>query len=139
MCRKNCRSLIKFSKLFFLSFWKRIVLELSSLSRIVIIYTSVNIALSEFELVMMNKLNNPRLSTNRSVILHFYSLRYRCATETARHTKILVRPVRYNMVKIRQQGNVERRGGNGQPHKISVNINLLTGQWIRGNREITVK
>ena len=62
---------------------------------------------------MVNKLNDPRLSTNRSVILHFYSLGYRCAAEIARRTKVPVRTVRYNVVKIRHQGNVEHRGGNG--------------------------
>ena len=61
---------------------------------------------------MVNTLNNPHLSTNPSIILHFYSLDYRCAAEIACRTKIPVRTVRYNMVKIRQQGSVEHRGGN---------------------------
>ena len=43
------------------------------------------------------------------------------------------------MVKIRHQGNVEHRGGNGRPRKILANINLSIGQWIRRNKEITVK
>ena len=50
---------------------------------------------------MVNKLDDPRLSTNRSVVLHFYSLIYRCAAEISRRTKIPVRTVRYNVVKIR--------------------------------------
>ena len=53
--------------------------------------------------------------------------------------KVLVRTVRYNVVKIRHQGNVEHRGGNGRPRKIPANINLSIGQWIRRNKEITVK
>ena len=68
----------------------------------------------------MNKLNDPRLSTNRSVILHFYSPDYHCAAEIAHHTKIPVRTVRYNTVKIRQQCNVEHRGGNERPRKHSL-------------------
>ena len=88
---------------------------------------------------MVNKLNDPRRSTNRSVILYFYSLGYRCAAEIARRTKIPVRTVRYNVVKTQRQGNVAHRGGNGRPRKIPANINLSIGQWIRRYIEITVK
>ena len=88
---------------------------------------------------MVNKLNDSPLSTNRSVILHFYSTGYRCAAEIARRTKVPVRTVRYNVVKIRRQGNVEHRDGNGRPRKILPNINPSIGQWIRKNKEITVK
>ena len=88
---------------------------------------------------MVNKLNNPPLSTNRSVILHFYSLGYRCAAEIALRTKVPVRTVRHKVLKIRHQGNVKHRGGNGRPRKIPGNINLSIGQWIRRNKEITVK
>ena len=51
--------------------------------------------------------------------------------EIARRTKIPMPTVRYNMVKIRQQGNVEHRGGKGRPCKIPANINLLIDPWIR--------
>ena len=88
---------------------------------------------------MMTKLNDPFLSTNRSVILHFYSPGYRCAAEIARRTKVPARIVRYNVVKTRHQGNVKHYGGSGQPRKIPANINLSIGQWIRRNKEITVK
>ena len=88
---------------------------------------------------MVSKLNDPRLSTNRSVILDFHSLGYRCAAEIARRTKVPVRTVRYNVVKIRHQGYIEHRGGNGRPCKIPANINLSIGQWIRRNKEINVK
>ena len=88
---------------------------------------------------MVNKLNDPHLSTNRSVILRFYSLGYRCAAEIVRRTKVPARTVRYNVVKIRHLGNVKHRGGNGRPRKIPANINLSIGQWIRRNKETTVK
>ena len=77
---------------------------------------------------MVNKLNDPPLSTNRSVILHFYSPGYRCAAEIARRTKVPVRTIRYNVMKTRHKGNVEHRGGNGRPRKIPENINLSIGQ-----------
>ena len=79
---------------------------------------------------MVNKLSDPRLSRNRSVILHFYSLGYRYAAEIASRTKVPVRTVRYNVVKIGHQGNVKHRSGNGRPRKIPANINLSIGQWI---------
>ena len=88
---------------------------------------------------MLNKLNNTRLSMNRSAILRFYSLSYHCAAEIVCRTKILVRTVIYNMVKIRQQDNMEHRGGNGRPCKIPVNIDLSVSQWIRRNKESTAK
>ena len=83
---------------------------------------------------MVNKLNDLPLSTNRSVILHFYSTGYRCVAEIARCTKVPVRTVRYNVVKIRHQGDVEHRGGNRRPPKILANINPSIGQWIRRNK-----
>ena len=64
---------------------------------------------------------------------------YRCAAEIARRAKIPIRTVRYNVVKIRHQGNVKYCGGNGRPWKIPVNINLSIGQWTRRYKEITVK
>ena len=88
---------------------------------------------------MVNKLNDPRLSTNRSVILHFYGLGYCCAAEIACRTKVPVRTVRYNVAKIRHQGNVKHCGGIERPLKILANINLSIGQWIQRNKEITAK
>ena len=64
---------------------------------------------------------------------------YHYTIVTVRRTKIPVLAVRYNTVKIRQQGDMEHRGDNGRPHKIPANINRPIGQWIRGNKEITVK
>ena len=43
-------------------------------------------------------------------------------------TKVPVRTVRYNAVKIRHQGNVKHRDGNGRPRKTPANINLSIGQ-----------
>ena len=58
---------------------------------------------------MQSKVNNDRLSTRRSVILHYYNLGHRCAAEIARQTKIPVRTVRYNLAKIKKEGGVEHR------------------------------
>jgi transposase len=88
---------------------------------------------------MPSKVNNNHLSTHRSVILHYYNFGHSCAAEIARQTKIPVRTVRYNIAKIRKEGTVEHRGGNGRPRKTTADDNIAIGQWIRRNNEITAK
>ncbi|CAF1253034.1 unnamed protein product [Rotaria sordida] len=78
-------------------------------------------------------------STHRSVTLHYYNLGHRCAVEIAQQTKIPVRTIQYNLAKIRKEGGVEHRRGNGRPRKISADGNMAIGQWIRRNNEITAK
>jgi transposase len=88
---------------------------------------------------MKLKANNNGLSIHRSVILHYYNLGHRCAAEIARQTKIPVRTIRYNLAKIKDDGGVEHRRGNGRPRKIKLEDNRAIGQWIRRNNEITAK
>ncbi|CAM4989109.1 unnamed protein product, partial [Rotaria socialis] len=88
---------------------------------------------------MKLKVHNTHLSTHRSVILHYYNLGHRCAAEIARQTKIPVLTVRYNLVKIKKEGGVEHRRGNGRPRKITLEDNRAIGQWIRRNNEITAQ
>lgn len=88
---------------------------------------------------MHSKVNNNHLSTHRSTILHFYNLGHRCAAEIARQTKIPVRTVRYNLEKIKKEGGVEHRCGNGRPRKIKPEDAQAIGQWIRRNNEITAQ
>ncbi|CAF3374009.1 unnamed protein product [Rotaria socialis] len=85
---------------------------------------------------MKLKVHNTHLSTHRSVILHYYNLGHRCAAEIARQTKIPVLTVRYNLVKIKKEGGVEHRRGNGRPRKITLednraiaNRNLTVSRW----------
>jgi transposase len=75
----------------------------------------------------------------RSVILHFWEQDYRNAAEIARLTKISERAVRYNIVKIKEQGSVEHRSGKGRLRKINLSSSIAIGQWIRRNNEITTK
>ena len=55
---------------------------------------------------MAPKIKQKRLSTHRSVILHYFNLGHRCTAEIARQTKIHVRTIRHNLAKIRKQGDV---------------------------------
>jgi transposase len=73
------------------------------------------------------------------VILHYYNLDHRCAAEIARQTKIPVRTIRYNLAKIKKEGGVEHRRGNGRPRTITPEVNRTIGQWIRRNNEITAQ
>ena len=77
--------------------------------------------------------------TSRSTILHFWQQGYRNAAEIARITKIPERTVRYNIAKIRDEGSVEHRGGNGRPRKITASNSIVIGQWLRRNNELTSK
>jgi transposase len=88
---------------------------------------------------MTPKVKHNHLSTHRSVILHYYNLGHRCAAEIARRTKIPVRTIQYNLAKIRKEGSVEHRRGNGRPRKITVKNSIAIGQWIRRNNEITAE
>ncbi|CAF4983797.1 unnamed protein product, partial [Rotaria sp. Silwood1] len=88
---------------------------------------------------MTPKVKHNHLSTHRSVILHYYNLGHRCAAGIARQTKIPVRTIRYNLAKIRKEGSVEHRRGNGRPRKITVKDSIAIGPWIRRNNEITAE
>ena len=88
---------------------------------------------------MTSKVTNRHLSTHRSVILHYFNMGYRCAAEIARQTHIPVRTIHDNLAKIRKQGGVEHQRGNGRHRKIPNEDNVVIGQWIRRNSEITSK
>jgi transposase len=54
-------------------------------------------------------------------------------------TKIPVGTVKYNIIKIKEQGKIEDRPRSGRPRKITANDNIVLGQWIRRNNETTSK
>ena len=88
---------------------------------------------------MLRKVKTHDLSTNRSVILHFFNQGYRNAAEIARITNIPVQTVRYNVKKIREKGNVRHKCGNGRRCKLTGKDNILIGQLVLKNPEITSK
>ena len=63
---------------------------------------------------MTPTVNHNHLLTHLSVILHYYNLGHYCAAEIARQTKIPVRTIGYDLAKIRKEGSVEHRRGNGR-------------------------
>ena len=88
---------------------------------------------------MSRRSNDNRLSTNRSVILHFWKQGDLSTAEIARLSKIPVRTVRYNIAKIEKYGTMNHRGGSGRTRKIKHEDSIAIGQWIRRNKEITAE
>ncbi|CAF1199526.1 unnamed protein product [Rotaria sordida] len=56
---------------------------------------------------------NKLIELNKKLDQEIISFGHRCAAEIARQTKIPVRTIRYNLAKIRKEGSVEHRRGNG--------------------------
>ncbi|CAF2242547.1 unnamed protein product [Rotaria magnacalcarata] len=72
------------------------------------------------------------MKTKRSTILHYWNNSHRSPATIARITKIPIRTVKYNIVKIKNQGTIKDR-----PRKITANDDKALGQWIRQNNETT--
>ena len=76
---------------------------------------------------MSCRLNDNCLSTNRSVILHFWKQGHLSIGDIVRLTRTLVRTIRCNIGKIEKYGTMNYRGGYGQPRKIKHKGSIKTG------------
>ncbi|CAM4920823.1 unnamed protein product [Rotaria socialis] len=79
---------------------------------------------------MSQQRNLSTMKTKRSTILHYWNNGHRSPTTIARITKIPSRTVKYNIIKIKNQGTIEDRS-----RKITENDDKALGQWIRRNNE----
>ncbi|CAF3493660.1 unnamed protein product [Rotaria socialis] len=77
---------------------------------------------------MSQQRNLSTMKTKRSTILHYWNNGHRSPATIARVTKIPIRTVKYNIVKIKNQGTIEDRR-----RKITANDDKALGQWIRRN------
>ena len=68
--------------------------------------------------LMAKKVKVNQLSLQCSVILHYRKQGYRSTADIARLSKIPLCTVYYNIEKIKEQGTVEHRRGNGRHQKI---------------------
>ncbi|CAM4872869.1 unnamed protein product [Rotaria socialis] len=75
---------------------------------------------------MSQQRNLSTMKTKRSTILHYWNNGHRSPATIARITKIPIRTVKYNIVKIKNQSTIEDR-----PRKITANDDKVLGQWIR--------
>lgn len=88
---------------------------------------------------MPQQQNRSSLKTKRSTILHYWNNGYRSPTTIARMAKIPLGTVKYNIIKIKDQGTIEDRPRSGRPRKLGTNDNIALGQWIRRDNETTSK
>ena len=76
---------------------------------------------------MFCRSNDNRVSTNRSVILHFWKQGYLSTGEIAHLTRIPLRTIRDNIAKIEKYDIINHRGGNGQPRQIKHKDSITIG------------
>ena len=88
---------------------------------------------------MTRQRNLTSRKTKRSTILHFWNNEERPTTTISRITKILLRTVKYNIAKIKQQSRIEDRPRSDRPRQLTINDRKALSQWIRDNKEITTK
>ncbi len=72
-------------------------------------------------------------------ILHFWSIGVRSPTAISRKTRINISTVKYNLKKLKESGNLDRRAGGGQKRKIKGGDAIAIGQYLKRNKEFTVK
>jgi transposase len=72
-------------------------------------------------------------------ILHFWSIGVRSPTTISRKTEINISTVNYNLKKLKESGNLDRRVGGEQKRKIKGGDAIAIGQYLKRNKELTVK
>ncbi|CAF3766670.1 unnamed protein product [Rotaria socialis] len=84
----------------------------------------------------MVKINN--LKSHKISVLHYWNLGLRSARKIHRDTKIPLSTISYQLKKLRTQGSLKHRQGNGQKRKIDTKRARALGQFIRRNSEVTL-
>ncbi|CAF1597360.1 unnamed protein product [Didymodactylos carnosus] len=82
---------------------------------------------------------SPSFETRRSASLHCWNNGHRSASYIARSTKIPIRTVRYNIVKIKEQGETGDRPRSDRPLRLTMSDSKTIGQWIRRQKDITAR
>jgi DNA-binding MarR family transcriptional regulator len=65
-------------------------------------------------------------------ILHFWSIGVRSPTTISRKTRINISTVKYNLKKLKESGNLDRRVGGEQKRKIKGGDAIAIGQYLSG-------
>ena len=78
-----------------------------------------------FEMSPQRKSNS--IKTRRSAILHFWNNGHRSPAAISRITKTLLRTIKYNLTKIKQQGTTEDRTHKDRPCKITASDSIALG------------
>ena len=80
---------------------------------------------------MLRQRNSTSPKTKRLTILHYWNNGHRSSATIARLAKILVRTVKYNIAKIKEQGTIENRHSSGRPRNLAAGADKALDQWIR--------
>lgn len=84
----------------------------------------------------MVKTNN--LKTHHISVLHYWNMGIRSARKVHRDTKIPLSTISYQLKKLRTQGSLQHRAGNGRRRMIGAKSSRALGQFIRRNNEVTL-
>ena len=95
------------------------------------------------QLFHLKKMSRERKSnsmkTSRPAILHFWNNGQRSPAAIALITKTPLTTVKYNIMKIKQQGTIEDQPRKGRPRKITASNSKALDRCIRRNNEATSK
>ncbi|CAF1368175.1 unnamed protein product [Rotaria magnacalcarata] len=86
---------------------------------------------------MTRQRNLTSRKTKRLTILHFWNNVERSSTTISLITKIPLRTIKNNILKIKQQDTIEDRPRSGRPRKLTINDSKALSPWIRHNNKIT--
>ena len=75
----------------------------------------------------------------RQTILHFWGKNIREASEIQRRTGIPIATIYRNLKKLKNQGEIKYKKGNGRPRKITGGISKSLGQYLRRNSSLSLR
>lgn len=89
-------------------------------------------------------MSSPNSKAYLGTLLHFWNNGVRSPRELYLKTGIPLRTIKYNIKKLKETGNVERRKGGGRPKKITSRASKAIGQYVRrdpsiSSRKIAIK
>jgi len=71
-------------------------------------------------------------------VLHYWNMGIRSARKIHRYTKLPLSTISYQLKKLRTQGSLEYRPGNGRKRMIDAKCSRALGQYVRRNNEVTL-
>ncbi|CAF1112995.1 unnamed protein product [Didymodactylos carnosus] len=84
----------------------------------------------------MTKTNS--LKSHHISVLHYWNIGSRSARKIHRATEIPLSTISYQLKKLKAQGSLQYRAGNGRKRKIDAKCSRALGQFIRRNNEVTL-
>jgi len=82
---------------------------------------------------------NENLEAQRQTIKHYWLNVTHSPKEIQELTNIPLHTIERNIKKLKENGSVEHRGGNGRPMKVTQNMSRAIGQNLRQNNAISTR